>query len=71
MKTAKFSISLTTRAAGKIRCFALRLDGERMQELPVMVKNGTLTLDIDTAALTHGPTSFFELMADRPPHRFR
>ncbi|MBC2595882.1 hypothetical protein H5P28_16580 [Ruficoccus amylovorans] len=61
MKTVNFSISLSNQAADQLRCFALRIDGERLQELPLTVGDGHVTLEVDTAALADGPTPFFEL----------
>ncbi|MBC2595879.1 hypothetical protein H5P28_16565 [Ruficoccus amylovorans] len=64
MKTVNFSIGLSHQAADQLRCFALRIDGERMQEIPLTVGDGHVTLEVDTAALADGPTPFFELTTD-------
>ena len=50
--------------ADKLRCYALSLTGERMEEVPLVRSGDGLTFALDTAKLKHGPTPFFEIAAD-------
>ena len=47
---------------GSWKLYALGLDGERLEELPLENENGKLTISFDTAKLKHGVTPFFELL---------
>ena len=55
---------LAIRRSQKLRCYALSLSGERMEEVPLAMENGIQILKLDMAALKHGPTPFFEMTAD-------
>jgi hypothetical protein len=44
--------------------YALALNGERRERLPLTCENGRLKIHLDTATLKQGPTSFFELTVD-------
>lgn len=48
----------------RFRCFALRLDGTRKEEIPVSrtETSESLEIRIDTAGITNGATPFFELI---------
>ena len=50
---------------GSWKLYALGLDGERLEELPITNNNGKLTISFDTAKLKHGITPFFELIRNR------
>ncbi len=54
-------LELTLNHPGPLKCFALAIDGERREELPVRREGKRLRLDIDTAALKTGPALYFEL----------
>ena len=43
--------------------YALKINGERMQKLPLKIENGELILDIDTSKMNE-TTPFFELVAE-------
>jgi hypothetical protein len=45
------------------RAWALSRNGSRREEIPVTTTGGALELALDTGALTHGPTTCFELVA--------
>jgi len=42
----------------------LAYSGERREEIPVTVRDGKLSIRIDTAKLANGSTPFFELVAE-------
>jgi hypothetical protein len=44
--------------------YALALNGERREQLPLTWQDGRLQIHLDTGNLKHGPTSFFELTID-------
>lgn len=46
------------------KLYALRLNGARAEQLPVEVHPTGLRINIDTAALTGGPTTYFELVQE-------
>ena len=50
---------------GSWKLYALGLDGERLEELPLENANGKLTISFDTAKLKHGVTPFFELICEK------
>jgi len=63
MKTGRLDATLANESDG-LKLYALALNGERRQELPVSHSEGKLRIQLDTAALKHGPTPFFELAAE-------
>ena len=50
---------------GKLRCYALSLTGERMEEIPLTSTAAGTSLAFDMAKLKHGPTPFFELATEK------
>lgn len=61
LKNGKFEVTLRRAPeAAPLRCFALRLDGGRSEELPLVREKDGTTLKIDTSALLEY-TPFFEL----------
>ena len=48
----------------RFRMYLLDYSGARLEEVPVRVENGGLECALDTSSLSHGPTPFFELVAD-------
>jgi hypothetical protein len=61
MKTGKLSLTIENQILIKPTVYALKLDGTRVEKIPVEVKNSQLILSIDTARLAGGPTPFFEI----------
>ena len=62
MQCGVFSVSLKNQKAATLTVWALGLDGSRRESItPVKLLGDELTLRIDTAALTGGPTPFFEI----------
>jgi hypothetical protein len=51
-------------AAAGMRCYALGLNGERREELPIKRVADGWRIPIDTAALAKGPATTFEVAAD-------
>ena len=53
------------RRAEKLRCYALSLTGERKEEIPLVRSADGWKFALDMAKLKHGPTPFFELVAEK------
>ena len=67
--TLRLTLADTSAGPGRFRCFALKLNGDRAEEIPLSVKDGQLLLEINTSKLVKsGPTPFFEIVKvnDRP-----
>jgi len=64
MKVGRLDATLQNVHAEHLTLYALALNGERRERLPLSVEAGCLKIHLDTAALTHGPTPFFELIAE-------
>ena len=64
LETGKLDVSLKNVFGKKMKCYALAYSGERREEIPVTVRDGKLSIRIDTAKLANGPTPFFELVAE-------
>lgn len=63
MKVGKLKAALA-HDSGSLKLYALALNGERREEIPMTYDGGKLQINIDTAKLKHGPTPFFELVAE-------
>ena len=55
------TLEATVRRTGNWKLYALAPDGSRSEELPAAHSAEGLEIHLDTAALRHGPTPFFEL----------
>ena len=55
------TLELTLDCSAKLKCFALGIDGERREELPLHIGGGRIRLAINTAKLRNGPALYFEL----------
>jgi hypothetical protein len=64
MQTCKFTAELQNSNSAKLRCYALRLDGERSREIPLKKSGNTVEISIDTVTLGKELTPFFELVAE-------
>jgi hypothetical protein len=62
MRVVQADISLRNSAAGTAHLWALSSTGERVEEIPLVEKDGSLSAHIDTAALKKGPTPYFEIV---------
>lgn len=56
---------LLIKRAEALRCYALSLTGERMEEIPLVRTADGWKLAFDMAKLKHGPTPFFELVTEK------
>ena len=63
MQCGRFSVRI--RSDRPLRCYALRINGIRTEELPLKRISGGYLLECDTSRLKHGPTPFFELSAGK------
>ncbi|RJG01077.1 glycoside hydrolase [Noviherbaspirillum sedimenti] len=61
LKTAKIRFQLRHAKPDRMRLFALKLNGERGVELPLKKSADLLDIELDTANLPAGPTTYFEL----------
>ena len=61
MQTCKFTVELQNAKAANLRCYALRLDGERTREIPLKKSGNTVEISVDTVTLGKDLTPFFEL----------
>ncbi len=63
-RTGQFKMTLTRATAPKkMVAYALKLNGERAEEIPIQIEDKTLSLAIDTHQLSKaGPTPFFEIV---------
>ena len=64
VRTGQLTISLDRKAAGEnVAAYALKLNGERAETIPVKCDGTRVLLDIDTQKLGEsGPTPFFEIV---------
>lgn len=65
LKTGRIEVRVHTGLKDRFRLYMLDYSGERLEEIPVSrTKGGALSFVIDTSATVHGPTPFFELVAE-------
>jgi len=64
LKVGRLDATLQNAHGKKMALYALGLNGERRERLPLPWEDGRLKIHLDTASLKDGPTSFFELTAD-------
>ena len=57
----EFAVKIRNANAGKLKLYALDVDGTRRCELPLTVENGEAVIKINTAKIPGGPALFFEL----------
>jgi hypothetical protein len=62
MRVVRANLSLRNTAPGTPHLWALAPSGERVEEIPLTVKDGIISASIDTAALRNGPTPYFEMV---------
>lgn len=60
LQTGKFDLSVKSDFAGKMKCWSLRADGTRDEEIPLASDNGAIRLNLDTSKLKSA-TVYFEL----------
>jgi len=65
LRTGKLELTLDrAQTPQKATLYSLKLNGERMDQIPVVTENGKLKITIDTQTLPGGPTPFFELLVE-------
>jgi hypothetical protein len=64
MKVGRLDATLQNAHGKNMALYAIGLNGERRQRLPLAWEDGRLKIHLDTASLAHGPTPFFELTVD-------
>ena len=64
MKVGRLDATLQNAHGKNMALYALGLNGERRERLPLTWEDGRLKIHLDTASLEHGPTPFFELTVD-------
>lgn len=64
LKGGRVSFRARVSAPAGFRMYLLDYSGARLEEVPLCVEDGDLACSLDTASLVHGPTPFFELVAD-------
>ncbi|MEK6793370.1 MAG: LamG-like jellyroll fold domain-containing protein [Spirochaetota bacterium] len=61
LRTGRLAFALEHEQSEKMRAWALGATGERVVVLPLTQTDGKLRLEVDTARLACGPTTFFEI----------
>ncbi len=64
MKVGCLDATLQNAHGKTMTLYAIGLNGERRERLPLGWEDGRLKIHLDTASLKHGPTPFFELTVD-------
>ena len=64
MKVGRLDVTLQNANGKNMALYALGLNGERRERLPLVWEDGRLKIHLDTASLKHGPTPFFELTVE-------
>lgn len=63
LKTGKVTAELRNDSANLV-CYALSLNGTRMEKIPLKKENGVWHIEIDTAKLKQEPSVYFELIEE-------
>jgi hypothetical protein len=65
MRTVRVDVQLRHAEPARLALYALRLDGERAEKIPMTSVDGSSVIfTLDTGALASGPTTFFELIEE-------
>lgn len=62
MRTVRTSLRLRHARPADLNLYALQLNGERAERVPLEIEADAVRFKLDTAALNSGPTTFFELL---------
>ena len=65
IRTAAVTISLKHRFSNNLRLYSTTLNGKRMDTIPVEKITDGIRFTLDTSALSHGPTTYFELVEEQ------
>ncbi|MGV7210621.1 hypothetical protein ACLB1G_22540 [Oxalobacteraceae bacterium A2-2] len=61
IKTVALRVTLTTANASTLKVYSVKLTGARGDSIPVVRTANTITFTLNTATLSHGPTTYFEI----------
>lgn len=64
IRTVRVELSLRTALADRLRVYSTTLRGKRGDQIPVRREGDRLNFVIDTSQLSHGPTTYFEIVAE-------
>jgi hypothetical protein len=68
MLTARATITLRHNSAEGLRLYSTALNGKRIDVIPTEKVTGGLRFTLDTGELSHGPTTYFELVSENNTH---
>lgn len=63
--TARITLTLQHNAPQGLRLYSTALNGMRMDAIPTEAVAGGLSFTLDTGSLSHGPTTYFELVKEQ------
>lgn len=66
IKAAKVKLQLKNSNAGKLAVYSTTLRGRRGDAVPVTKNGGAISFTLDTSVLSHGPTTYFEIVSKEP-----
>ncbi len=66
IRTAKVKLKLRNRNAAQLKVFSTTLSGKRGDVIPVNREADGIGFVLDTAKLSHGPTTYFEIISPLP-----
>ena len=64
LETGAFDIAIRRKGVARATCYPLSVNGIRRDGIPMRREGEYLTVNLDTAALKHGPTPFFEIVVE-------
>ena len=67
LKTGKVTAELRN-DSGNLVCYALALNGKRLEKIPLKKANGVWHIELDTAKLKQEPSVYFELIEEKGSH---
>ncbi|HEX8957361.1 MAG TPA: hypothetical protein VF798_13860 [Burkholderiaceae bacterium] len=62
MQTAAVKLTLANANAAKLKVYSDTLAGKRGDQIAVQHDSGSITFTLDTSKLSHGPTTYFEIV---------
>ncbi len=64
MKAGTLEVSLRIPPVAAMSVWAVAINGERREKLPVEMRDGAFLVRVDTSKLANGPTPFFEIVVE-------
>jgi hypothetical protein len=61
IRTGSFRINIRNKNSTEMKAWALGFDGKRLEEVPLSRNKSSLELNVNSAKLTYGPASYFEI----------